>query len=307
MISATPSRKLATPAPTRCRPRFRPTSWAPISENLTFTGAGLFAGTGNALNNVITGSAVVDVLNGDAGNDTLIGGDGGDTLIGGAGADIMQGGAGDDTYFVDNAKDVVKENPGSGSDIVYSSLLTYTLGAEVENLAFGGVGNFIGTGNALVNSIFGADGHDTLNGGAGDDLLEGGLGNDTYIVDSFGDVVIESSNAGTDTVKTALSIYILGADVENLTFTGTKVSFSGGGNSLDNTLTGGALADTLDGFAGNDTLIGGAGNDVLDGGTGADLLQGGAGNDTLDGGTDADIMLGGAGNDIYSSTTRATW
>ena len=267
-------------------------------ENLTFTGAGVFAGTGNALNNVITGSAGIDVLNGDAGNDTLIGDAGDDTLIGGAGADVMQGGTGDDIYVVDNVKDVVKENPGSGDDTVHSFLLAYTLGAEVENLIFTGSGNFAGTGNALANNISGADGNDTLNGGVGDDVLEGGLGNDTYIVDSLSDFVLEGSNAGADTVRTSLSTYMLGTEVENLTFTGSA-SFSGAGNGLSNTLIGGALSDTLGGFGGNDTLIGGAGNDALDGGVGADLLQGGSGNDTLDGGADADIMQGGAGNDIY--------
>ena len=54
-------------------------------ENLTYTGAGNFAGTGNIADNVITGGA---------GNDTLNGGSGSDTLIGGAGNDI---------YMVDNA------------------------------------------------------------------------------------------------------------------------------------------------------------------------------------------------------------
>ena len=46
-------------------------------------------------------------------------------------------------------------------------------------------------------------------------------------------------------------------------------------------------------------MIGGDGNDTLDGGAGADTLIGGAGNDTLNGGFGADIMYGGAGNDTY--------
>ncbi|MEZ2215111.1 calcium-binding protein, partial [Sinorhizobium sp. CB7] len=44
-------------------------------ENLTFTGSGDFAGSGNALVNIITGGT---------GNDTLDGGAGADTLVGGA-------------------------------------------------------------------------------------------------------------------------------------------------------------------------------------------------------------------------------
>ena len=42
-------------------------------ENLTFTGAGNFAGNGNGSANVITGGAGNDTLNGNGGNDTLNG------------------------------------------------------------------------------------------------------------------------------------------------------------------------------------------------------------------------------------------
>ncbi|MFC5758642.1 calcium-binding protein, partial [Rhizobium sp. GCM10022189] len=117
------------------------------------------------------------------------------------------------------------------------------------------------TGGAAADRLSGGDGNDTLNGGAGADTLIGGAGDDTYIVDVAGDVVTESADAGTDTVKTALAAYTLGADVENLTYTGT-VAFTGTGNDLANTIRGAAGADTLDGKAGADTLIGGAGNDT---------------------------------------------
>ena len=49
-------------------------------ENLTFTGAGAFTGTGNAGNNTINGGAGNDTLSGLAGNDTLNGNAGNDTL-----------------------------------------------------------------------------------------------------------------------------------------------------------------------------------------------------------------------------------
>ena len=61
-------------------------------ENLTFTGAGDFAGTGNGLGNIITGAAGNDVLNGGNGNDVLSGDTGTDQLVGGSGRDVLTGG-----------------------------------------------------------------------------------------------------------------------------------------------------------------------------------------------------------------------
>lgn len=50
-------------------------------ENLVFTGAGNFTGTGNGLDNVITGGAGDDVLTGGGGNDELNGGAGNDLAV----------------------------------------------------------------------------------------------------------------------------------------------------------------------------------------------------------------------------------
>ena len=74
-------------------------------------------------------------------------------------------------------------------------------------------------------------------------------------------MVTEGSDGGTDEVRTSLASYTLGANVENLRYTGTG-DFTGTGNTLANTLTGGAGNDLLDGGSGIDTMIGGAGNDV---------------------------------------------
>ncbi|WP_259667990.1 M10 family metallopeptidase C-terminal domain-containing protein, partial [Rhizobium lentis] len=238
-------------------------------ENLSFIGTGTFAGTGNNLDNMITGGAVADTLSGDAGNDTL---------NGGAGLDSLIGGAGDDTYIVDNAGDSVTEAADEGTDAVRTTLASYTLGADVENLTYIGTATFVGTGNDLDNTILGGAGADTLDGKAGADSLIGGAGNDTYIVDDVGDMVTEGLNAGTDLIKTALVSYTLGNNVENLQYTGSG-SFSGTGNALVNTITGDAGNDTLDGGIGNDTLSGGAGNDTLIGGAGSDTLSGGIGDD----------------------------
>ncbi|MBB4583950.1 Ca2+-binding RTX toxin-like protein [Rhizobium aethiopicum] len=182
----------------------------------------------------------------------------------------MIGGVGDDIYIVDNAGDIVTEVANEGIDTVRTTLSAHTLAANVENLTYIGTAAFTGAGNLLDNVIIGgvaadkligAAGNDTLIGGFGADTMLGGIGDDIYVVDIATDVVIENVNEGTDTVRTALVSYTLGNNVENLTYTGSA-NFSGAGNALDNTITGGAGNDTLNGGAGADTLIGGAGNDT---------------------------------------------
>lgn len=267
-------------------------------ENLTALGALPFTGTGNALANVITGSTTAaNTLYGLAGNDTLIGGSGNDVLDGGTGADHMSGGAGNDIYIVDNAGDVVTELANKGTDEVRTSLASYALPANVENLTYTGTAAFTGTGNDLANRITGSTGaYNTLSGGAGDDTLiggnagnyldggtgadhlVGGSGNDIYVVDNVGDTYSEAPGGGIDEVRTTLASLTLGANIENLTYIGNN-AFTGTGNTLGNVISGGNHNATLYGLAGNDTLIGGAGNDYLDGGTGADHMSGGAGND----------------------------
>ena len=133
----------------------------------------------------IIGNTADNELFGNAGDDTLSGNGGNDTLDGGAGSDTLAGGAGNDRFIVDNAGDVVIENVGEGIDTVVTSLASYTLGANVENLELVGGANGTGndsantlTGNAAANTLKGEAGADTLFGLGGDDRLEGGAGND---------------------------------------------------------------------------------------------------------------------------------
>jgi Ca2+-binding RTX toxin-like protein len=248
-------------------------------ENLLYTGSGSIAATGNDLANAITGGIF---------GDTLIGGLGDDTLDGLTGTDTMVGGQGNDLYGVSDATDVVTELSGEGTDQVNTSLSSYTLSANVENLVYTGPGTFAGSGNSLANVITGGifgdtlnggSGNDTLDGGTGADTLVGGQGDDTFGVENAADVVTELSGEGADTVRTNLSSYTLGANIENLTYTGNS-TLSGTGNGLANAITGGTGNDTLDGGAGNDVLDGAGGNDTLTGGTGDDSLVGGNGTDT---------------------------
>jgi Ca2+-binding RTX toxin-like protein/aryl-phospho-beta-D-glucosidase BglC (GH1 family) len=266
-------------------------------ENLTLAGTGTINGTGNALANVLTGNGGANTLSGLAGDDTLYGLGGNDRLDGGAGADLMQGGAGNDTYVVDNIGDRVIELSGEGSDTVLSGI-SFTLGANVENLTLTGTAAIGGTGNELdnvlignnaANTLIGGAGNDRLDGGTGNDTMIGGTGDDTYVVNAAGDMVVELADEGTDTVLSAIA-YTLGANLENLTLTGSA-ALAGTGNGLDNVLTGNGGANTLNGNGGNDRLHGLGGNDTLVGGEGSDWLVGGAGKDKLTGGLGSDFFV----------------
>ncbi len=226
----------------------------------------------------LRGSNFDDLLVGNSGANQLNGEGGNDILDGATGADVLIGGAGNDTYYVDNVGDVVTEGAGAGTDIVGSSI-TFTLGANFENLtligaaAITGYGNALNnviTGNGAANLLYGFDGADTLDGGAGADQMFGGNGNDIYYVDNTGDVTSEvSALGGTDTVFSSVNRNLT-ANIENLTLTGAA-GLTGSGNTLNNVITGNTGANTLYGFDGND---------YLDGSTGADTLFGANGDDT---------------------------
>ena len=209
----------------------------------------------------LTGTGMAQTLSGNDLANTITGTSGADMIDGGAGADTMVGGAGNDIYYIDTAGDVVIELPGGGIDTVRTMLASYTLGAELENIAGEAATGQTLTGNALANLITAGSGDDILDGAGGNDTMIGGFGNDTYYVEAAGDVVTEAADAGIDTVITTFADYTLGANVENVT-AGDAGPHSFVGNALNNVLTGSSGRDVLDGRQGNDTLIGGLGNDI---------------------------------------------
>lgn len=137
-------------------------------EILTLGGGLALNGTGNALANILSGNSAANTLNG------------------GLGADDMSGLLGNDTYFVDNLGDIVREAAGSANgtqDTVLSMvnfrLDTTTTARGVEHLVAQGTSNVTFVGSSTYNIITGNTGNNYLAGYGGNDTISGGVGNDT--------------------------------------------------------------------------------------------------------------------------------
>ncbi|SHN29960.1 Ca2+-binding protein, RTX toxin-related [Rhizobacter sp. OV335] len=287
--------------------------------------------TGTANADTLAGGTGNDSLNGAGGNDTLIGNAGNDTLNGGTGNDSMTGGTGDDTYVIDSTTDVIVEALNEGIDTVQSTLTTYTLGSNVENLLLGGTTGLSGIGNDLANLLTGNSGNNALTGGLGNDTLDGGTGNDTltggagddvYVVNVNTDVVTENASEGIDTINSALTWSISATtNIENITLTGSG-AFNATGNLNANVLIGNSGANVLTGAEGNDTYSGGLGNDTLTdtsttsndvyrwgSGDGLDTLSDAGGSDRIEIGagiTASQVTLTRSGNNLVIGLTTGT-
>jgi Ca2+-binding RTX toxin-like protein len=95
----------------------------------------------------------------------------------------MHGQKGDDLYLVDDANDAAIELPREGIDSIRTTLSSFTLPANVENLTYlakldasknptPGAVNTILIGNSLPNHIVGGKGSDFIDGAGGNDLLQ---------------------------------------------------------------------------------------------------------------------------------------
>ena len=168
------------------------------------------------------------------------------------------------------------------SDIILRDTDTVSLQSDVF-VAYerhsGSLGGVAASSSDTQQLVIGSTNGDTLTGGSKDDILVagsgaqsliGGAGNDIYIVNNTSDVITELTNSGLDSVQSSVS-YILGANVENLTLTGSS-AINGTGHTLNNILTGNT---------GVNGLSGGNGSDQINGGKAADILTGGAGKDTF--------------------------
>ena len=163
-------------------------------------------------------------LTGEAKHNLLTGGAGNDTLRGWSGVDTMIGGLGNDSYFVENAGDVVTEKLNQGTDNV-SSNVTYTLLANVENITLTGTTTINGTGNfqanvitdnAASNHMNGKVGNDTLDGKSGNNVFTGGTGSDIFRFTTKGQIdAITDYNVANDTIQLENAVFT------KLTTTGT--------------------------------------------------------------------------------------
>jgi len=155
-----------------------------------------------------------------------------DFFAGGAGRITMAGGAGDDTYIVNHAYDVIREEAGGGIDTASVWATSFVLPAHVENLVLEGNWGQSGTGNGLDNIIRSGAGADTLDGAGGDDLLIGGGGKDKFVIrKGNGSDTIADFRPGTDVVT--LDGYALGS------FAAVKAAMTQAGNDVKLALGGG--------------------------------------------------------------------
>ena len=190
------------------------------------------------------------------------------------------------------------------------------------------------------DTLSGRGGDDVLIAGAAGSRLAGGTGIDRFVMHGEASYSqIADFTVGSDILDLSDFFFLRSLDQLTITSTsdGAQITFGGSvidvfsnngaaldaddlfpaglvgptrvlvlAPEVDDTMTGGAGADSFFGGDGNDTLFGLGGSDTLDGGiqddslyggTGDDLLDGGDGVDWLDGEADNDTLFGGAGDD----------
>jgi serralysin len=179
-------------------------------ENLTLTGSA-FRASGNNLSNHLVGTSGDNILNG------------------GLNADVMTGGGGNDLYYVDNVSDTIVENNGGGRDRIYTSV-SFTTGANVEDIFLRGASAINATGNALDNVLRGNSANNVLDGAAGADTYRGAGGADTFVFNdgdfagltpSTSDRIVDFSHAEGDRID------LTGVDANSTVFGDQSFLFIG--------------------------------------------------------------------------------
>ena len=253
--------------------------------------------------------------------------------------DALRGTSGNDIFLIDDIGDRITEAADAGFDRVETTLGSYTLAGNIEQLIRRGAADFTGNGNALANVVIGGAGSDALGGLGGNDDIAGNSGDDILVGGNGEDILAGQSGADALLGGWQSDTLLGGAGADRLVGDQEWLSSQGANDRLD----GGDDADLLIGDAtniygagrgGNDRLTGGAGNDILIGDGdimigsargGADTLEGGEGNDwlygdgrdsaaTVIGGADKlyggdgpDHLIGGGGNDLLTGGAGADW
>jgi Ca2+-binding RTX toxin-like protein len=282
----------------------------------------------------LTGNDRDNYIQGNASADTLIGGLGNDELVGLGGADTMRGGVGDDIYRVEDIGDVVEENAGEGTDLIWTSLATYSLlGTQVENLfALNGIahsfrgssaGNVIASGDANDVFLLQDGGDDEAIGGGGNDIFyfgsalgagdvaDGGDGRDAIVLQGNVTVVLSDTNlVGIESISIQSGANATFGDTANnfydYSVTTADGNVAAGQQLIVNAQSLRAGEDfTFNGSAEHDgkfLVYGGHGVDHLTGGDGVDVFffegdRWGAG-DKVDGGAGRDAVVISAGDGL---------
>ena len=252
-------------------------------------GTGAINLTGNRFNNAIYGNQGANIIDGGVDTDPS-------AFVSG-GIDILIGFGGNDTYFVDDAMDFVREEVGGGYDIVMTrSHHSLAAGSEVEMLALvdDHFGNFTTmlVGNEFGQRIVGNHGRTDMDGKGGADVF-----------------VYLSAAHSTQQAMDRIRAFETGVDKIDLRAVAPgQIGWSQQTDSSEGSLyqlvtvqTGsGTMQIRVDGqLAMSDFLIAFDPDQQLTGTSGDDVLTGASGNDTLNGLGGADTMSGGLGDDAY--------
>eukprot|EP01061_Rhynchopus_euleeides_P031867 TRINITY_DN527_c0_g1_i2.p1 TRINITY_DN527_c0_g1~~TRINITY_DN527_c0_g1_i2.p1 ORF type:complete len:7344 (+),score=2902.47 TRINITY_DN527_c0_g1_i2:122-22153(+) len=265
----------------------------------------------------------------DGGDDTIDVASGKDVVFGGIGSDVIDAGKHDDVVFGDHGS---VELVGEGDITLFSIETNETVGGADTITA--------GSGE---DTVFGGQDGDTIDGNEGKDVVFGDHGNVTIRPGTNLTVVVSISEAdgGADTIRTHTGDDVVfgGADGDDIqTHSGDDVVFGDHGQvqlqygKVQLTSTAPSLGgeDTIATDSGNDTVLGGAEADSIDVSTGDDVVFGDHGSVTIAkgdtllqsvftdpeewGGPDSitgahgnDILFGGQAGDNMTGDSGADW
>jgi len=253
------------------------------------------------------------------GIDEVIGGDSADTLQGDEFANILRGGSGDDV-LAGHRMELPSEfssPPVDDGNTLYGDQGNDTLlGAVGDDSLDGGTDNDVLSGREGDDTLRGGSGNDTLVGGSGADTLDGGSGNDSLSGISGNDSF--DGGTGTDIVSYSYlspsdggifgfdPIVHYSVDVDLLSGTGETIKYEEG---FPDVLGNIPIIETViaeDTLNNIESVRGSYNDDILRGNAQDNALYGEGGDDELDGGLGQNTLDGGAGVDTASFSTFQT-